>query len=253
MSNPNKVLLQIDNLHATVADSKILHGISLQINYGEIHAIMGPNGAGKSSLANIIAGIDGYKVTKGDILFMGQSLLQLLPEQRAQLGLFLGFQYPVAIPGVSTYHFLRNICNNMRKQQKLAEIDVLTFMEQLKVNMQLLQIDESFLQRAFNVGFSGGEKKRNEILQLLTLQPKLAILDESDSGLDIDALHVIAKGINTAYSADRAILLITHYQRLLNHVKPGYVHILAQGRIVESGDYKLALALEEHGYAPFTG
>lgn len=241
-------MITIKNLHVSVNDTEILHGINLTIKPGEVHAIMGPNGSGKSTLSNILAGRDGYEVTAGSVDFLGKNLLELSPEDRAALGVFLAFQYPVEIPGVNNLYFLKTALNSLRKRCGESELDAMDFMEFVKEKIKLLEIDEQFLKRSVNEGFSGGEKKRNAILQMLLLEPKLAILDETDSGLDIDALQVIAKGVNQYRREDRAILLITHYQRLLDYIQPDYVHVLMHGKIVKSGNASLALKLEEKGY-----
>lgn len=241
-------MLDIKNLHATANDTEILHGVDLQINPGEVHAIMGPNGAGKSTLSSILAGRDDYEITEGSVEFLNEDLLDLAPEDRAALGLFLAFQYPVEIPGVNNLYFLKTALNSLRKRRGETELDAIDFMEYVKEKVALLEMDEQFLKRSVNEGFSGGEKKRNSILQMLLLEPKLAILDETDSGLDIDALQIIAKGVNQYPREDRSILLITHYQRLLDYIQPDFVHVLLNGRIVKSGDASLALTLEEKGY-----
>ncbi|HTP39560.1 MAG TPA: Fe-S cluster assembly ATPase SufC [Steroidobacteraceae bacterium] len=241
-------LLEISDLHASVAGQPVLRGITLAVEAGEVHAIMGPNGSGKSTLAHVLAGRPGYEVTAGQVRFDGQPLLSLAPEERARAGLFLGFQYPVEIPGVNNAYLLRAALNAQRRQRGLPEIDAFDFLKLVKQRMQTMQIDESFLSRGVNEGFSGGEKKRNEILQMLVLEPKLALLDETDSGLDIDALKVVARGVNTLRSPERAIVLVTHYQRLLDHIVPDRVHVLARGRILRSGDRELALELERRGY-----
>ena len=241
-------MLQIDDLHVSVADQAILNGLSLSVAAGEVHAIMGPNGSGKSTLASVLAGRDGYEVTGGSVRYQDHDLLELEPEERAREGLFLAFQYPVEIPGVNNAYLLRAAVNAKRKHEGLAELDAFDFLKTVKARMQDMQMDESFLNRGVNEGFSGGEKKRNEILQMLMLEPKLAILDETDSGLDIDALKVVANGVNQLRSPDRAVVLVTHYQRLLDHIQPDFVHVLSGGRIVKSGDKTLALELEERGY-----
>lgn len=241
-------MLSITNLHASRDGKEILRGIDLDIKAGEVHAIMGPNGSGKSTLAQLLAGRQGYEVTEGSVIYEGQNLLELAPEERARQGMFLGFQYPVEIPGVSIALFLKTGLNAIRKQQGKPEVDAMEFLSLVREKMRLVQMDESFLTRAINEGFSGGEKKRNEVLQLAILEPKLAILDETDSGLDIDALEVVANGINGMRSPERAIVLVTHYQRLLNYIKPDVVHVLAQGRILKSGGPELALELEQRGY-----
>jgi Fe-S cluster assembly ATP-binding protein len=245
MSN---ALLDITNLHVKVADREVLRGIDLAVPAGEVHAIMGPNGSGKSSLSHVLAGKPGYEVTAGTVAFQGRDLLSLAPEQRARDGVFLGFQYPVEIPGVNNAYLLRAALNAARRHRGEAEIDAFDFLSLVKERMALMKMDESFLSRGLNEGFSGGEKKRNEILQMLVLQPRLAILDETDSGLDIDALKLVAAGINTLRAPDRAIVLVTHYQRLLDHVRPDRVHVLAGGRIVRSGGPELARELELRGY-----
>jgi Fe-S cluster assembly ATP-binding protein len=245
MSSP---LLNIEKLHVKVGDREVLRGIDLALPAGEVHAIMGPNGSGKSSLSHVLAGKPGYTVTAGSVSYQGQDLLSLPPEERAREGLFLGFQYPVEIPGVNNAYLLRAALNSARRKRGEPEVDAFDFLSLVKERMQLMKMDESFLSRGMNEGFSGGEKKRNEILQMLVLQPRLAILDESDSGLDIDALKVVATGINSLRSPERAILLVTHYQRLLDHVQPDRVHVLARGRIVKSGGPELARELEQRGY-----
>ncbi|MBI1756337.1 MAG: Fe-S cluster assembly ATPase SufC [Fimbriimonas ginsengisoli] len=241
-------MLQIKNLHAGVEDKAILKGIDLTVNAGEVHAIMGPNGSGKSTLASILAGKSGYDVTKGTVRFQGKDLLDLGPEERAGEGLFLAFQYPVEIPGVSSTYFLRAAINAVRRYRGEPEMDASTFMKLVREKMEQLDLDPSLLNRSVNEGFSGGEKKRNEIFQLAVLQPKLAVLDETDSGLDIDALKVVAHGVNALRSPERAIVVVTHYQRLLNFIVPDFVHVLVDGRIVRSGGKELALELEERGY-----
>ncbi len=241
-------MLTIKNLSATVDDKKILDGINLQINAGEVHAIMGPNGSGKSTLSNLLAGREGYEITGGSVSYEGEDLLALEPEERAHRGVFLAFQYPVEIPGVSNISFLKTALNTLRKEQGLTPMDAMDFLTLVKETVKTLEMNESFLYRAINEGFSGGEKKRNEILQMAILEPKLAILDETDSGLDIDALKTVAKGINASRSEKRAIIMVTHYQRLLDYVKPDYVHVLSAGKIVKSGNHELAKALEAKGY-----
>ncbi len=241
-------MLTIKNLHVSANNTEILKGIDLEIKAGEVHAIMGPNGSGKSTLSNVLAGRDGYTVTKGTIEYQDQDLLLLSPEARAQQGVFLAFQYPVEIPGVNNLYFLRTAVNSLRKQRNESELDAIDFMQVIKGKMKLLGMDDKYLKRSVNEGFSGGEKKRNEILQMLALEPKLALLDETDSGLDIDALQVVAKGVNSLRDASRALLLITHYQRLLDYVQPDFVHVLANGKIIKSGDKSLALELEQKGY-----
>jgi Fe-S cluster assembly ATP-binding protein len=242
-------LLEITDLHATVGDREILKGISLTINSGEVHAIMGPNGSGKSTLAQVLAGRDLYVVTGGKVVYDGKDLLAMLPEDRAREGIFLAFQYPVEIPGVSNMYFLKAALNAIRKHRGLEELDAMDFISLVKDRMKLLEMDQELLNRAVNTGFSGGEKKRNEIFQMAVLEPRLAILDETDSGLDIDALRAVAAGVNALRSPDRAMIVVTHYQRLLNYIVPDYVHVLAEGRIVKSGGKELALELEESGYA----
>ena len=241
-------MLEVKDLHVTVEDKAILKGLNLTINAGEVHAIMGPNGAGKSTLSAIIAGKDGYEVTQGTILFEGQDVLEMEIEERARAGLLLGFQYPVEIPGVKNIYLLKAALNAQRAARGEGEIPAPEFMKLVREKSAEMKMDPSFLQRAVNEGFSGGEKKRNEILQMLVLQPKLAMLDEIDSGLDIDAMKVVADGVNSLRDANRAILLVTHYQRLLNHIEPDHVHVLVDGRIVKSGDKDLALELEARGY-----
>ena len=241
-------LLCIRDLHARVADREVLKGINLEVPAGEVHAIMGPNGSGKSSLSHVLAGKPGYTVTSGSVNFKDHDLLALPAEERAREGVFLGFQYPVEIPGVNNAYLLRAALNAARRHRGQPEVDAFDFLSLVKARMQLMRMDESFLSRGVNEGFSGGEKKRNEILQMLVLEPALAVLDETDSGLDIDALKIVAAGIQTLRSPDRAIVLVTHYQRLLDHVEPDRVHVLAQGRIVRSGGPELALELERRGY-----
>jgi Fe-S cluster assembly ATP-binding protein len=241
-------MLKIDNLQVSVGDNKVLNGLTLNVNAGEVHAIMGPNGSGKSTLAHVLAGRPGYNVTAGTAVYEGRNLLELAPEERAHDGLFLGFQYPVEIPGVNNVYLLKAAVNAARKHRGLPEVDAFEFLELVRGKMQLMKMDESFLSRGVNEGFSGGEKKRNEILQMLVLEPKLAVLDETDSGLDIDALKVVANGVNTLRSPQRAFVLVTHYQRLLNHVAPDFVHVLVKGRIARSGGPELALELEQRGY-----
>jgi Fe-S cluster assembly ATP-binding protein len=243
-----KPMLTVSNLHARVEEKEILRGVSLQMNAGEVHAIMGPNGSGKSTLAGVLAGRDDYEVTQGEVLFEGKDLLDMDPEERAREGVFLAFQYPVEIPGVSNTYFLRAALNTIRKHNGQAELDAPSFLKLVKEKMKILHLDPDLLKRPVNEGFSGGEKKRNEIFQMAVLQPKLCILDETDSGLDIDALRVVADGVNALRSRDRAILVITHYQRLLNYIVPDKVHVLSQGRIAKSGGKELALELESRGY-----
>jgi Fe-S cluster assembly ATP-binding protein len=238
-------------LHASVEGHEILKGLNLTLNAGEVHSIMGPNGSGKSTLAGVLTGKPGYTVTQGQVLYQGHDLLTLAPDERARAGVFLAFQYPVEIPGVNNMYFLRAALNATRKQRGEAQLDAGQFLKAVRVKLKLLDIGEDLLQRGVNVGFSGGEKKRNEIFQMAMLEPKLAILDETDSGLDIDALQTVAKGINALRGPDRAVLLITHYQRLLDHVVPDRVHVLSGGRIVKSGGKELALELEKSGYAAF--
>lgn len=242
-------MLEIRNLHARVEDKEILRGLNLKVSAGEVHAIMGPNGSGKSTLAAVLTGREGYEVTGGEILFEGQNLLELEPDERAVAGIFLAFQYPVEIPGVGNAYFLRSALNSLRKARGEEEIDGVHFLKMVREKLKLLEMDESFLKRPLNEGFSGGEKKRNEILQMSVLQPKLAILDETDSGLDIDALQVVARGVNEMRSEQRAVLVITHYQRLLNHIVPDFTHVLYKGQIIRSGGKELALELEERGYS----
>lgn len=242
-------MLEIKNLHANVDGKEILRGINLTVNPGEVHAIMGPNGAGKSTLSNVLAGRDGYEVTEGEIIYKGENLLQLEPEERAQRGIFLAFQYPVEIPGVSNIYLLKAALNAVRKYQGLDELDAIDFLTLVRSKMELVKMDEQFLHRSVNEGFSGGEKKRNEILQMALLEPALAILDETDSGLDIDALRIVSEGVNALRAEDRSIVMITHYQRLLDYIVPDYVHVLSAGRIVKSGDKELAKELERSGYS----
>jgi len=246
-------LLEIKNLHATVAGREILKGIDLSINAGEVHAIMGPNGSGKSTLAQVLSGRDLYQVTAGEVVYDGKDLLEMSPEDRAREGIFMAFQYPVEIPGVSNLYFLKAALNAVRKHQGLSDLDAMDFLALVKERMALMEMDQSLLNRAVNTGFSGGEKKRNEIFQMAVLEPKLAILDETDSGLDIDALKIVANGVNALRSPARAMIVVTHYQRLLNYIVPDYVHVLAEGRIVKSGGKELALELEESGYVGLEG
>ena len=241
-------MLKIDNLTANVGEKQILKGISLSVNAGEVHAIMGPNGSGKSTLAQVIAGHPGYEVTGGSVTFEDQDLLEMDAEIRAQAGIFLAFQYPVEIPGVSNAYFLRAAYNELRKARGEEEVDPMEFLDVMTEKLKIVEMTEAMLQRSVNAGFSGGEKKRNEILQMAVLDPKLAILDETDSGLDIDALRIVAEGVNKLKRPDNATIVVTHYQRLLNYIVPDYVHVLAQGRIVRSGGKDLALELEERGY-----
>jgi Fe-S cluster assembly ATP-binding protein len=244
----DSAMLSIDNLHVTVDGKAILNGLNLEVSAGEVHAIMGPNGSGKSTLAYVLAGRPGYLVTSGTVRYQGRELLALAPEERARAGLFLGFQYPVEIPGVNNVYLLKAAVNAVRKVQGLPEVDAFEFLGLVREKMKLMNMEDSFLSRAVNEGFSGGEKKRNEILQMLVLEPRLAILDETDSGLDIDALKVVAAGVNSQRSPERACVLVTHYQRLLEYVVPDFVHVLVHGRIVRSGDRTLALELERRGY-----
>ncbi|NNC97442.1 MAG: Fe-S cluster assembly ATPase SufC [Gammaproteobacteria bacterium] len=241
-------MLYIKNLHAAIDGIEILKGIDLSIKAGEVHAIMGPNGSGKSTLASVLAGRDEYEITQGSINFDGKDLLELEIEERAREGLFLAFQYPQEIPGVNNVYLLKAAVNAVRKHRGLDEYDAYDFLALVREKVKFMHMDESFLHRGVNEGFSGGEKKRNEILQMLMLEPKLAVLDETDSGLDIDALKVVSKGVNAMRSKDRGMLLVTHYQRLLDYIKPDFVHVLANGRIIKSGDHTLALELEAKGY-----
>ncbi|MEY3312187.1 MAG: hypothetical protein RL348_1530 [Bacteroidota bacterium] len=241
-------MLKINNLHASINDTEILKGINLQVNPGEIHAIMGPNGSGKSTLASVLAGKEDYEITQGSIEFFGKDLIDMKPEHRAAEGLFLAFQYPVEIPGVSTANFLKTALNEIRKYRGEETLDAMDFLSMMKEKAKLVDIDISFIQRSLNEGFSGGEKKRNEIFQMAMLEPKLSILDETDSGLDIDALKIVSQGVNALKTKDNATILITHYQRLLDYIVPDYVHVLYKGKIVKSGDKNLALELESRGY-----
>jgi Fe-S cluster assembly ATP-binding protein len=241
-------MLKIENLHVSVAGKKILKGINLEIGAGEVHAIMGPNGSGKSTLANVIAGRDGYEVTGGTVTYNGKNLLEMKPEERAWEGVFLAFQYPVEIPGVNNVYLLKAGVNAKRRHMGLPELDAIDFMKIIKEKAALVELDQSFLSRGVNEGFSGGEKKRNEIFQMAVLEPALAILDETDSGLDIDALRIVAAGVNKLRSPDRSIVMVTHYQRLLDYIEPDVVHVLVDGKILKSGDKSLALELEERGY-----
>jgi len=241
-------MLEITNLHARVDDKAILRGIDLSVKAGEVHAIMGPNGSGKSTLAGVLAGRDAYDVTDGSVTFKGLDLLDLDPEERAREGLFLAFQYPVEIPGVNNAYFLKAALNAVRKHRGLTELDAMEFMALVKDKAKLLEMDSTLLSRPVNEGFSGGEKKRNEIFQMAVLEPTLCILDETDSGLDIDALRIVAEGVNALRSPDRAVIVVTHYQRLLNYIVPDFVHVLSEGRIVKSGGKELALELEDKGY-----
>ena len=242
-------ILEIKNLHASVEGNEILKGVSLAIDAGETHAIMGPNGSGKSTLAQVLAGREDYDITEGQVLYQGRDLLELSPEDRARAGLFLAFQYPVEIPGVSNTYFLKAALNAVRKARGEQELDAVEFLKLVRQKVKLVQLDESLMNRPVNEGFSGGEKKRNEIFHMAVLEPTLAVLDETDSGLDIDALKIVSEGVNRLRSKDRAFLVITHYQRLLNYIVPDYVHVLVGGRIVRSGGKELALELEEKGYA----
>jgi Fe-S cluster assembly ATP-binding protein len=241
-------LLEVKNLHVEIGGKKILNGLDLTVEKGQVHAIMGPNGSGKSTLAHVLAGRPGYQITAGSARYAGRDLLALAPEERARAGLFLGFQYPVEIPGVNNAYLLKAALNAARKQRGESEIDAFDFLTLVRGKMRAMQMDESFLARGVNEGFSGGEKKRNEILQMLVLEPRLALLDETDSGLDIDALKVVAHGVNSLRSPERAVVLVTHYQRLLDHIVPDQVHVLGRGRILKSGDRSLALELERRGY-----
>ena len=241
-------MLDIKDLYASVEDKKILEGLTLSVKAGEVHAIMGPNGSGKSTLANILAGKDDYQVTQGSILYEDKNLLELSPEERARKGVFLAFQYPVEIPGVNNIYLLKAGLNAIRKHNGEPELDAMEFMSLVKERMKLVQMNEDLLSRSVNEGFSGGEKKRNEVFQMAILEPKLAILDETDSGLDIDALKIVADGVNSLRNKDRAFIVVTHYQRLLNYIKPDHVHVLGKGKIIKSGGPKLALELEEKGY-----
>jgi Fe-S cluster assembly ATP-binding protein len=246
-ASPNP-LLKIENLSAKVGGKNVVQGLSLTLKAGEVHAIMGPNGSGKSTLAYVLAGRPGYEVTGGSVEFLGKDLLAMPAEERARAGMFLGFQYPVEIPGVNNVYLLKAAVNAKRKAAGQPEVDAYEFLQLVRGKMKLMQMDESFLSRGVNEGFSGGEKKRNEILQMLVLEPVLAVLDETDSGLDIDALKVVARGVNSLRTADRGVLLITHYQRLLDHIVPDHVHVLARGTIARSGDKTLAQELEKRGY-----
>lgn len=241
-------MLKVENLKASIEGKQILNGVNLSVKAGEVHAIMGPNGSGKSTLASVLAGRDSYDITDGSISFLNQDLLKMAPEERAREGLFLAFQYPVEIPGVSTTNFLKTAVNKIREHRGQESLDAVTFLKLIKEKMKLVNIDDSLLSRSLNDGFSGGEKKRNEIFQMAILDPKLAILDETDSGLDIDALKTVANGVNTLSNKDNAIVVVTHYQRLLEYIIPDFVHVLYNGRIVKSGSKELALELEEKGY-----
>jgi Fe-S cluster assembly ATP-binding protein len=242
-------MLSIQDLHASVDGKPILRGINLEVGSGEVHAIMGPNGSGKSTLANVLAGRDNYEVTSGKVTFKGENLLDLEPEIRAREGLFMAFQYPVEIPGVSNLYMLKAAINSIRRHRDEEELDAVTFLKLIKEKAALVDMKQEFLYRSVNAGFSGGEKKRNEILQMALLEPYLSILDETDSGLDIDALKIVAQGINTLRNGERSMLVVTHYQRLLDHIVPDYVHVLAHGKIIRSGDKSLALELEDKGYS----
>lgn len=241
-------MLSIKGLEVSINSSKILRGLDLEVKAGEVHAIMGPNGSGKSTLANVLSGREGYEVDAGEVIFNGKNLLDMSPEDRAREGVFMAFQYPVEIPGVTMANFLKTAINDIRAYRGQQQIDAMEFLTMMKAKMRLVNMDDKLLSRAVNEGFSGGEKKRNEIFQMAMLEPKLAILDETDSGLDIDALRVVANGVNKLRSKDNAVIVVTHYQRLLNYIVPDFVHVLVQGRIAESGDKELALKLEEHGY-----
>jgi len=243
-----ETVLEIKNLHVKVNDLEILKGVNLKVNTGEVHSIMGPNGSGKSTLAQVLAGRETYEVTDGEVIYEGKNLLEMKPEERACMGVFMAFQYPVEIPGVGSAYFLKAALNAIRKHRGLDELDAMDFLTLAKEKIKLLDMDEKLLHRSVNEGFSGGEKKRNEIFQMAVLEPRLAIMDETDSGLDIDALKVVAKGVNALRSPERAVIVITHYQRLLNYIVPDYVHVLVGGRIVKSGGKELALELEEKGY-----
>ena len=243
------MLLEIKNLHAKIEDKAILKGINLTIKAGEVHAIMGPNGSGKSTLGNILAGKPGYEVTEGEVLLDGKNLFELDASERAHAGIFLSFQYPIEIPGVSNTQFLKTAVNSLRKAKGQNELDAMSFMKKLRANMDILEMDQKYMKRGVNEGFSGGEKKRNEMLQMMMLEPSLCVLDETDSGLDIDALQVVSKGANHMRNQERGFIVITHYQRLLNYITPDFVHVLADGEIIKSGDRNLALELEDKGYA----
>lgn len=244
-------MLQIDNLHVSVAGKEILKGFSLNINKGEVHAIMGPNGTGKSTLGNVLSGKEGYEISKGEVRFEGVNILGLEPEERAHLGIFLAFQYPVEIPGVSNANFLKAALNETRRAKGLEPLSSADFLKRMREKMKLVEMKQDFISRSVNTGFSGGEKKRNEIFQLAMLEPKFSILDETDSGLDIDALRIVSEGVNTLRNAENAFLVITHYQRLLNYIVPDFVHVMYDGKIVKSGDKNLAIELEENGYEQF--
>jgi Fe-S cluster assembly ATP-binding protein len=242
------MLLEIKNLHAKIEGKEILKGINLTVNPGEVHAIMGPNGSGKSTLANVLAGHENYEVTEGEIIYKDKNLLELSPEDRAREGIFLAFQYPVELPGVSNTNFLKTAVNEIRKYRGEEEMDAVDFLQMIKEKMKFVELDQALLRRSVNEGFSGGEKKRNEIFQMAVLEPKLAILDETDSGLDIDALRIVANGVEKLRSPENSTILVTHYQRLLNYIVPDFVHVLSDGKIVKSGGKQLALELEEKGY-----
>ncbi len=246
-------MLEVSNLHATVGNKEILKGITLSVKAGEVHAIMGPNGSGKSTLASVLAGREEFDVTKGSAVFQGQDLLEMEPEERAREGIFLAFQYPVEIPGVNNAYLLKAALNEVRKHRGESELDAMDFMAFVKERMNILEIDQSLMNRPVNEGFSGGEKKRNEIFQMAVLEPKLAIMDETDSGLDIDALRIVSNGVNAMRNAERATVVVTHYQRLLNYIVPDFVHVLSGGRIVKSGGKELALELEDKGYSWIEG
>ena len=241
-------MLEIRNLHASIGEKEILRGIDLTVNAGEVHAVMGPNGSGKSTLAQVLAGHPGYEVTEGEVLYDGRNLLEIDPEVRAQEGIFLAFQYPIEIPGVTNAYFLRSAFNEIRKAKGMTELDPLEFLDLMEEKTKIVEMDPAMMNRSVNTGFSGGEKKRNEILQMAVLEPRLAILDETDSGLDIDALKIVAQGVNALRKPDNATIVVTHYQRLLNYIVPDFVHVLANGRIVKSGGKELAIELEEKGY-----
>ncbi len=241
-------MLSIKNLHASIEGHEILKGIDLDVKAGQVHAIMGPNGSGKSTLASVLAGREEFEVTDGSLTFEGKDLLEMAPEERAREGLFLAFQYPVEIPGVNSSYFLRTALNEIRKYRGEETVSAMEFLKLMREKLSLVEMEERFLKRSVNEGFSGGEKKRNEILQMATLEPKLAVLDETDSGLDIDALRIVANGVNTLRNKDNAFIIVTHYQRLLNYIVPDFVHVLYQGKIVKSGDKELALHLEDYGY-----
>ncbi len=246
-------MLEIKNLHAKIEDKEILKGVNLTVKAGEVHAIMGPNGSGKSTLAQVLAGRDTYEVTRGEVLLDGENVLELAPEERAARGIFLAFQYPVEIPGVRNNYFLKTALNSIRKTRGEKDLDAMDFLKLVKERMKILKIDESFMNRSVNEGFSGGEKKRNEILQMAILDPKICVLDETDSGLDIDAMRVVAGGVNALRGPDRAMVVITHYQRLLNYIVPDIVHVFVDGKIIKTGGKELALELEKEGYAEVTG